>query len=229
MFRLIQLRPGDWTASPYVHGDGYTSEAGAWSAYARNPGGFFGIGHLDGSGRLYEVIVDPACPNRHGVDAGRCLGAVTVAVRGRVYLRRCARCARGDDAIALDDLARQLGVTIRTAAFTSGQERRVRTYAPPALTERIANDLAKQVVDPHWRRSVCADLVAEPAATDGLVSAVCGLTDWEVLDLFPFLRELAVELPRATRKRLEHGLDNRESRDGIAAARLGMTTPRQAR
>jgi hypothetical protein len=188
MFRLIRLQVVNGTARVSQEPDGYTSEAAAWVAYLFAPGTITGIGHLDATGRLVEVVVDPV------------------------------RLVAGEWK-ALRDLARGLGLTVRAHAY---ERRTGRATVSTTLGGRIRQELADNIIDPAWRASICAALEQERLAIEGLIEAIRGLTDAEVLDLFPALQHLASELPAGVRKHLRDSIQNRRSVAAVAALRLGL-------
>ncbi|GIJ49106.1 hypothetical protein Val02_59920 [Virgisporangium aliadipatigenens] len=224
MFRLIQLRPDGWTPTVYFERDGYTAEESAWAGYALASDDFFGVGRFDQQGILAEVIVDPVCSVANGPEGEHCqLPVAAAAGHDDLYRPRCAGCAEGLPEITLTELGLELGVPVRTAGTSARHGRRVRMRLVRILTGRIRTELAGHVADPGWRRSICAALLKEPLAADGLVEAVGALGDKQVLDLFPALCQLTGELPVPVLRRLREGMADPASPAAVAAFRLGVT------
>lgn len=219
MFRFIKLRIDEGNAVVRADRDGYSNEAGAWADFGSAREVFFGLGRFDDRSRLVEAIVDPTCPGGNGTRL--CAGTVT-AVDTADHRARCPECVGGEAVLSLDALAAQLGAPVRRSVLSVRREEIVRLGMVQFLSWRITRELADHVTDPQWRRTVCAELADAPRAGAGLRMAVSALSEDQVLDLFPALQDLGVELPAVLREQFQEAAVSRRSNAGIAALRMGF-------
>ena len=87
---------------------------------------------------------------------------------------------------------------------------------------RIAREFATHVADPVWRIEVCAELVRNPSAVNGVLIGVGALSTRDVLDLYPALRALGDDLPTSVQADLVRSAVRPMSPAGKAARRLGL-------
>lgn len=121
-----------------------------------------------------------------------------------------------------DQLARTLGVPVRTIPMALRAQRSVDIRAVRLITAEIEREFPRRVREALWRRALCRDLHTEPLAVAGVVDAVRGLSHWQVLDLFPHLQALAAELPDCIRTELRRHIGDKALGAGITALRLGL-------
>jgi hypothetical protein len=219
MFRLIQLFAIGDDALVDVDPDGYASELAAWAEFYATPVTFFGIGRFDADGRLVDITVDPVCTAAG--TSGLCRGS-TCVVETDGYHPLCADCGAWHDAISLRELAKRLRVPVHTARRPAPAHATNGGDPTRGLSHRIARELAANVADAAWRRTVCRELATAPRAVNGLLIGVDALSDRQVLDLFPALRHLAAELPAGIHADLRRATEKPRSPAGMAALRLGL-------
>jgi hypothetical protein len=216
MFRLIQLHADDGSARIGVDPDGYTNEYAALAGFRSTPTTFFGVGRFDEGDTLVEIIVDSVCG-----PFGDCPRPATV-VHAETYQRLCDDCAFGLNVLSLDELSTRLGVAVRPAQVFAGTGRHAAADDVCGLSKRIAREFATHVSDPVWRTDICSELAGTPEAVNGLLIGVGALSHRDVLDLYPSLRSLAVQLPVCIHTELLRASARPLSPAGTTALRLGL-------
>ena len=216
MFRLIHLPAQHGAPRIGVDPDGYGSARAALARYRESPEEFFGVGRFDDAGRLAEIIMDAGCG-----PGGECPNEA-VAVHAETYQRMCDLCSFGLETLSLPELSLRLGIAVRPAPAFAPSGRHAAPEETCTATNRIARELAANVEDPVWRAELCAELVRTPSAINGLMIGVGSLTHRDVLDLWPALCALGVQLPGPVHTDLYRGIARPHSPAGVTALRLGL-------
>lgn len=126
------------------------------------------------------------------------------------------------DVAGWNTLAVELGVRVRTVPMSLRLAPEVDVGAIQRLTVGIERQLPRRIGDPRWRAELCDTLGTEPLVLAGVVNAVHHLPYWAALDLYPYLQDLAAELPAPIRLELCRHVEDRMTGTGVAAARLGL-------
>jgi hypothetical protein len=215
MFRLIQLHARHGIPRIGVDTDGFATERTALARFRESPATYFGVGRFDVAGRLAEVIMDTVCPT------GDCEHPATV-VHAETFQRLCDTCAFGLEVLTLQQLATRLGVSVRLAPVLARSGRHAAPDEGCSASNRIAREFAANVGDPIWRNELCAELARHPGSVNGLLIGVGALSHRDVLDLYPALCTLGVQLPVSVHADLQRATGRPLSPAGVAALRLGL-------
>ncbi len=216
MFRLIQLHAQHGSPRIGIDPDGYGSERAALARYRQAPATYFGIGRFDEAGRLAEIIIDTVCGS--AADCPR----TAVVVHAQTFQRLCDTCSFGLEVITVPELALHLGVVVRMAPVLATSGRHAAPDETHSASNRIARELATHVDDPAWRTDLCAELARTPSAINGLLIGVGALSHRDVLDHYPALYALGIQLPSAVRSDLARATSRPLSPAGVTALRLGL-------